>query len=48
MDQVLKIRKFWKLNKSWKEKERAHDVMDKRLDISEVISTCTVNELSEK
>ena len=48
MDQVLKIRKFWKLNKSWKKKERAHDVMAKRLEIAEAISTFTVNELSEK
>ena len=28
-----------------KKKERARDVMDKRLDISEAISTCTVNAL---
>ena len=31
-----------------KKKERAHEVMNKRLDIYESLSTCTVNELSEK
>ena len=31
-----------------KKKERAHDVMAKRLGIAEALSTCTVNELSEK
>ena len=33
-----------KLNK----KERDHDGMAKRLDIAEALSSCTVNELSEK
>ena len=33
-----------KLNK----KEQAHEVMAKSLEISEALSTCTVNELSEK
>ena len=31
-----------------KKKERAHDVMTKRLEIAEALSTRTVNELSEK
>ena len=31
-----------------KKKERAHDVIAKRLEIAEVLSTRTVNELSEK
>ena len=31
-----------------KKKERAHDVMTKRLEIAEALSTGTVNELSEK
>ena len=31
-----------------KKKERAHDVMDKRLEMAEALSTRTVNELSEK
>ena len=31
-----------------KKKERAHDVMAKSLEISEALSTRTVNELSEK
>ena len=31
-----------------KKKERAHDVMAKRLEIAEALSTLTVNELSEK
>ena len=31
-----------------KKKERAHDVIAKRLDIAEALSTCNVNELSEK
>ena len=31
-----------------KKKERAHDVISKRLEIAEAISTRTVNELSEK
>ena len=31
-----------------KKKERAHDVMAKRLEIAEALSTRTVNELSEK
>ena len=31
-----------------KKKEQAHDVMAKRLEIAEALSTRTVNELSEK
>ena len=31
-----------------KKKERAHDVMAKRLEIAEALSTCTVNKLIEK
>ena len=31
-----------------KKKERSHDVMTKRLEIAEALSTRTVNELSEK
>ena len=31
-----------------KKKERAHDVMAKRLEMAEALSTRTVNELSEK
>ena len=31
-----------------KKKERDHGVMSKRLEIAEALSTCTVNELSEK
>ena len=40
MDQVLKIK--------LKKKERDHDVTAKRLEISEALSTRTVNDLSEK
>ena len=31
-----------------REKERAHDVMAKRMEMAEALSTRTVNELSEK
>ena len=31
-----------------KKKEQAHDVTAKRLEIAQALSTCTVNELSEK
>ena len=31
-----------------KKKEQAHDIMSKRLEIAEALSTRTVNELSEK
>ena len=31
-----------------KKKERAHDELAKRLEISEALSTCTMNELGEK
>ena len=48
MDQVLKIRKILSAQEKLKKKERAHDGMDKRLDIDEALSTCTVNEMSEK
>ena len=34
--------------KKLKKKERSHDGMSKRLDMAEALSTCTVNELSEK
>ena len=48
MDQVLKIRNILSAQENLKKKERAHDGMAKRLDIAEELSTCTVNELSEK
>ena len=39
---------FSKKLKNLKKKERAHDVMTKRLEIDEALSTRTVNDLSQK
>ena len=43
-----KYKKILAAQEKLKKKERAHDVMSKRLEIAEALSTCTVNELSEK
>ena len=43
-----KYKEILETQEKLKKKERAHDVMDKRLDIAEALSTRTVNELSEK
>ena len=45
---VPKIRKILSAQEKLNKKERAHEVMDKRLEKAEALSTRTVNELSEK
>ena len=45
---IAKDKGILEAQENMKKKERAHDVMAKRLEIAETLSTRTVNELSEK
>ena len=43
-----KVKEILSAKEKLKKKERANDGMAKRLEITEALSTCTMNELSEK